>query len=104
MPLQRRLPKRGFRRLQKNAVRRKEYTAINLRSLAVFAEGATVDPELLVDRGLVKPGHKVKVLGDGDLMLKLVVRAHAFSKGAREKITARGGAADLIEGSSKLDA
>jgi large subunit ribosomal protein L15 len=104
MPLQRRLPKRGFRRLQKNAVRREEYEAINLRSLAGFAEGATVDPALLVDRGLVRPGHKVKVLGDGDLTLKMVVRAHAFSKGAREKINARGGAAELIEGLSKRDA
>jgi len=104
MPLQRRLPKRGFRRLQKNAVRREEYTAINLRSLGLFAEGTTVDPALLVDRGLVKPGQKVKVLGDGDLMLKLVVRAHAFSKSARAKISARGGAAELMEGSSKLDA
>jgi len=104
MPLQRRLPKRGFRRLQKNEVRRQEYAAVNLRSLALFAEGATVDPGLLVERGLVKPGYKVKVLGDGDLVLKLVVRAHAFSKSAREKINARGGATELIEGSSKLDA
>src|SRR5215470_16408955 len=47
MPLQRRLPKRGFRRLQKNRVRREEYATVNLRSLAVFGEGATVDPAIL---------------------------------------------------------
>lgn len=104
MPLQRRLPKRGFRRLQKNAARREEYTAINLRSLAVFAEGAAVDPALLVDRGLVRAGRKVKVLGDGDLALRLTIRAHAFSKSAREKINALGGTAELIEDSAKLDA
>jgi large subunit ribosomal protein L15 len=104
MPLQRRLPKRGFRRLQKNAGRRAEYTAINLRSLAVFAEGGIVDPARLAERGLVGAGNKVKVLGDGDLTLKLTVRAHAFSKNAREKIHAVGGSAELIEDSAELDA
>jgi large subunit ribosomal protein L15 len=104
MPLQRRLPKRGFRRLQKNAARRAQYTAINLRSLEVFPDGTTVDPALLVDRGLARSGYKIKVLADGDLTLKLVVRAHAFSKNAREKINACGGAAELIEEHSKLDA
>ncbi|MBV8774313.1 MAG: 50S ribosomal protein L15, partial [Deltaproteobacteria bacterium] len=59
MPLQRRLPKRGFRRLQKNAVRRQEYASINLRSLTVFGEGATIDPALLADRGLIESGRKV---------------------------------------------
>jgi large subunit ribosomal protein L15 len=104
MPLQRRLPKRGFRRLQKNAVRRDELTAINLRSLAAFVEGDTVDPAVLVDRGLVRAGHKVKVLGDGELTLRLIVRAHSFSKNAREKINAAGGTAELIKDSAKLDA
>lgn len=104
MPLQRRLPKRGFRRLQKNAARREEYVPINLRSFAVFGQGATIDPAMLVDRGLVKAGHKIKVLGDGELTLRLTVRAHAFSKSAREKINAVGGTADLIENSAKLNA
>src|SRR6516162_9380083 len=63
MPLQRRLPKRGFRRLPKNEARREEYHAINLRSLSVFGEDATVDPALMVDRGLLRAGRKVKVLG-----------------------------------------
>src|SRR5215470_8804169 len=75
MPLQRRLPKRGFRRLQKNAARRAEFVAVNLRSLAVFSEGETVDPAVLVDRGLIRAGRKVKVLGDGDLASRLTVRA-----------------------------
>ena len=104
MPLQRRLPKRGFRRLQKNAVRREEYTSINLRSLTAFAEGTTIDPALLVDRGLLKAGRKVKILGDGEMTLKLAVRAHAFSKSARDKIDAAGGTAELNGGSGKLDA
>jgi len=104
MPLQRRLPKRGFRRLQKNAARREEYVHINLRSFAVFGQGATIDPAMLADRGLVKAGHKIKVLGDGELTLRLTVRAHAFSKSAREKINALGGTADLIENSAKLNA
>ena len=99
MPLQRRLPKRGFRRLQKNAARRGEYAHINLRSLVVFGDGATIDPAMLADRGLVRAGHRVKILGDGDLMLKLTIRAHAFSKSAREKINALGGSAELIENS-----
>jgi len=97
MPLQRRLPKRGFRRLQKNAAKRDEYAAINLRSLAVFEEGATVDPAILADRGLVRAGKKIKVLGEGDLTFKLTVRAQAFSKSAREKINAQGGTAEVIE-------
>jgi large subunit ribosomal protein L15 len=104
MPLQRRLPKRGFRRLQKNAARREEYTVINLRNLTIFSEGETVDPALLIGRGLVGAGQKIKVLGDGDMMLKLTVRAHAFSKSAREKIINAGGTAEVIEDSAKLDA
>ncbi len=97
MPLQRRLPKRGFRRLQKNQARRDEYAQVNLRSLAGFAGGETIDPAVLAARGLVRAGHKVKVLGDGELTARLTVRAHAFSKSAREKISALGGVAELIE-------
>jgi large subunit ribosomal protein L15 len=99
MPLQRRVPKRGFRRLQKNAARRDEVALVNVRSLESFVEGETVDPAMLVDRGLVRAGLRVKVLGDGELKWKITVRAHAFSKSAREKITALGGLAGVIEGS-----
>jgi large subunit ribosomal protein L15 len=97
MPLQRRVPKRGFRRLQKNAARRDEYEIINLKDLAAFDEGAEVGPENFVHRGLAKAGQKIKILGDGELKSKLTVRADAFSKSAREKITQAGGTAELLE-------
>src|SRR6516165_7256951 len=96
MPLQRRLPKRGFRRLQKNEGRREEFAPVNLERLAGFSEGTTVDATLLAERGIVPAGRKIKVLGTGDLKAKLVVRADAFSVTAREKIAAAGGTAELI--------
>jgi len=97
MPLSRRIPKRGFRRLQKNKQARERFTEVNLSKLVGFAEGETIDPAILVDRGLVRAGRKIKVLGGGDLKIKLSIRAHAFSGNAREKIAAAGGSADLIE-------
>jgi len=97
MPLSRRIPKRGFRRLQKNEQARERFTEVNLSKLVGFAEGETIDPAVLVDRGLVRAGRKIKVLGGGDLKIKLSIRAHAFSGNAREKIAAAGGSADLIE-------
>jgi len=97
MPLQRRLPKRGFRRLQKNASRRDEFAQVNLALLANYHAGETVDPANLAERGIIRSGLKVKILGDGDLSGSLTIRAHAFSKGAREKITAAGGTVELIE-------
>ena len=97
MPLSRRIPKRGFRRLQKNEQARERFTEVNLSKLAGFAEGELIDPAVLVDRGVVRAGRKIKVLGGGDLKIKLSIRAHAFSGSAREKIAAAGGSADLIE-------
>ncbi|HEY1850772.1 MAG TPA: 50S ribosomal protein L15 [Candidatus Binataceae bacterium] len=97
MPLSRRIPKRGFRRLQKNEQARERFTEVNLSKLVGFAEGELIDPAVLVDRGLVRAGRKIKVLGGGDLKIKLSIRAHAFSGNAREKIAAAGGSADLIE-------
>ncbi|HLW70676.1 MAG TPA: 50S ribosomal protein L15 [Candidatus Binataceae bacterium] len=96
MPLQRRIPKRGFRRLQKAAARREEFAEVNLKRLAVFNDGDAIDPALMADRRLVRIGLKVKILGDGEINGRLTVRAHAFSKSAREKITAAGGTAELI--------
>jgi large subunit ribosomal protein L15 len=104
MPLQRRLPKRGFRRLQKNAAHREEFAGINVKHLGRFDEGSVVDPAGLADHGLVRAGLKVKILGDGELKSKLTVRAHAFSEGARAKITAMGGTAELIEEKSVANA
>jgi large subunit ribosomal protein L15 len=98
MPLQRRLPKRGFRRLQKNAARREQFTAINLKALEGLTGDAPVDPQKLVERGLLAEGAKVKILGDGDLQQRMTIRAHAFSKSAQAKIAAAGGVAELIEG------
>ena len=104
MPLQRRLPKRGFRRLQQNAARRQEFDEVNLKHLTGFAEGSAVDPEALAGRGLVRSGQRVKILGDGTITGRLTIRAHAFSKSAREKIEAAGGAAELIDTPHKVNA
>lgn len=97
MPLARRVPKRGFRRLQKNAARRDEFEVVNLKDFAKFADGATVDCAAMVERGLIRAGLKVKVLGDGELKIKLTVRADAFSHSARDKIAQAGGTAELVE-------
>ena len=96
MPLQRRIPKRGFRRLLKNAARRDQFAEVNIGRLAGFTDGEKVDPALMADRGLIAAGSKVKVLGDGELKSKITVSAHAFSKSAREKIVASGGNVELI--------
>jgi large subunit ribosomal protein L15 len=98
MPLLRRIPKRGFRRLQKSEMAREQYAAVNLERLGVFGEGAMIDPAVLSDRGIVRCNKKVKILGGGDFNLKMTVRAHAFSGSARKKIAAAGGVAELIEG------
>jgi large subunit ribosomal protein L15 len=98
MPLSRRIPKRGFRRLQKNEQARDRFTEVNIGKLTGFADGETIDPAVLVDRKLVRAGRKIKVLGGGELKIRLSVKAHAFSGSAREKIAAAGGTADLIEG------
>lgn len=92
MPLQRRLPKRGFTSLNK-----KVYSLVNLRDLDVFESGTVVDLEALGRVGLVgsiKDG--VKVLADGDLSKALTVQAHKFSKTAAEKIEAAGGKAEVL--------
>lgn len=92
MPLQRRLPKRGFTSLNK-----KVYALVNLRDLDVFEAGSVVDTEALGKAGLindVKDG--VKILADGDLGKALTVQAHKFSKAAAEKIEAVGGKAEVL--------
>ena len=93
LPLIRKLPyRRGFR----NPFR-KEYREVNVRDLAGFPEGATVGPEEFEVMGILR-GSKgdVKVLGEGDLGIKLTVRAHKFTKGAREKIASAGGTVEEI--------
>jgi len=95
MPLARRVPKRGFHNLF-----RTEYEVVNVARLAELGEGAEVSPESLHGRGLIpKRGLKaLKVLGNGDLGVKLSVKAHAFSKSAREKIEKAGGTVEVIGG------
>ncbi len=94
MPLYRRLPKRGF--LPPGG--KTEYAVVNLKSLAAFGAGSTVDPDGLVQAGLVKNGERsrVKILGSGDLPHALTVKAHAVSGSARGKIEAAGGRVELL--------
>lgn len=92
MPLQRRLPKRGF-----VCRARKEYTLIKLHELEAFAAGTLVDIEQYAQAGLVssmKDG--IKVLADGELSKGLTVQAHKFSKTAVEKIEAAGGKVEVL--------
>ncbi len=92
MPLQRRLPKRGFTPLT-----RKEYVLVNLRDLELFDAGSVVDLETLGKAGLIaqiKDG--VKILGDGDLTKALTVKAHKFSNAAKAKIEAAGGQVEVL--------
>ncbi len=91
-PLYRRLPKRGF-----TNPNRKEYAVINVEDLNRFEEGTVVTPELLKEKGVVKNlKDGLKVLGDGDLKVKLTVKAHKFSRTAEEKIAAAGGATEVL--------
>ena len=92
MPLQRRLPKRGFKNPS-----RKEWSVVNLRDLSAFPEGAVVDVESLRSSGLTKKtGFEVKILGEGEVLRPLTVRAQAFSLSAKKKIEAAGGKAEVI--------
>jgi large subunit ribosomal protein L15 len=89
MPLQRRLPKFGFKNIN-----RVEYKAINLgtiQDLATTANLSTVGVDELRTAGLISKKHLVKILSDGTITSKLTVQAHAFSKAAEEAITALGG-------------
>ena len=98
MPLQRRVPKFGFK--NRNRV---EYAAINLGRLSRLleegrlAEGDAVTPETLVTLGLTDKRDRVKILGDGDFSAKLDVSAHAFSASAKSKIEAAGGSVSVVE-------
>ena len=92
MPLWRRLPKRGFKN-----VNRVEYAVVNVEDLNRFKEGSVVNSATLKDAGLIgKEFHGVKVLGRGKLEKKLTVQASKFSKSAEEAITAAGGVAEVI--------
>ncbi len=94
-PIQRRLPKRGFRNPFPT-----DTVSVNVSSLEKkFEAGATVDFEALVKSGLVDKGAtRVKVLGDGDLTRKLMLKVHAISAGAKAKVEAAGGSVELVGG------
>jgi large subunit ribosomal protein L15 len=89
MPLVRRVPKYGFK-----SINRKEYKGINIEILQALAEKKglkTIDIDTMIDAGLVSKNKLVKILGKGKLSLKLEVKAHAFSKSAEEAIKAMEG-------------
>jgi large subunit ribosomal protein L15 len=92
MPLQRRLPKRGFHNPFKVAA-----AVVNLDQMDAFTADVEVTPEALAERGLVQgKNRRIKILGDGALSKPLTIKAHGFSAKAKEKIEAAGGKAELI--------
>ncbi|MBQ1950543.1 MAG: 50S ribosomal protein L15 [Clostridia bacterium] len=92
MPLQRRVPKRGF-----NNIFATPYTIINVAALNKFEDGATVNVEALIGAGVIKSApNGVKVLGNGKIEKKLTVQVAAFSESAKSKIEAAGGKAEVI--------
>lgn len=94
MPMQRRLPKVGFKPLS-----RIEYKAINLNTIQNLADKGitTIDMETMINAGLATKHKLVKILGNGELKAKVDVRAHAFSKSAQAAIEAQGGTIVKIE-------
>jgi large subunit ribosomal protein L15 len=92
MPIHRRLPKRGFTNIFK-----KNFAIINIRDLAHFENGATVDEVALVKSGLVKGAYDgIKLLGQGDIDFPLQIKVSAISKSAQEKIVAAGGTVEVL--------
>lgn len=100
MPLQRRLPKRGF----KNALFKVSYDVINLDRLVASFEGKTdITLEDIYERGLASFGKPIKVLGEGEITVALKVEAHKFSRSAVEKLRAAGGEARELEASANIE-
>src|SRR3954471_11290682 len=94
----RRMTKRGF----SHATWDKFFHVVNVRDLEVFADGDVVDAEALKRVGLAKgPADGVRILGEGELTRKLTVKASHFSNSATEKITAKGGTAEVLPGPKK---
>ncbi|MBR1532927.1 MAG: 50S ribosomal protein L15 [Ruminococcus sp.] len=92
MPLQRRIPKRGF-----NNIFAKKVVAVNVGTLNKFEDGAVVDIAALTEKGIVKNSFdSVKILSNGTITKKLTVKASAFSEGAKAKIEAAGGKIEVI--------
>ncbi len=91
MPLQRRLPKRGFTNIFK-----KHYSLVNVRDLEQFAEGSEVGPEQLMQAVVKKLRSGIKLLAQGEITKALTVRVHVASAAAKSKIEAVGGRVELI--------
>ncbi|MDD7724966.1 MAG: 50S ribosomal protein L15 [Bacteroidales bacterium] len=101
MPLQRRLPKFGFK-----CPNRVEYKAINISTLQALAEKNNlqeINIQVLRECGVVSKNDLVKILADGELKAKLTVKAHAFSKKAVEAIEAVGGSTEVVKNSKKVE-
>jgi len=91
MPLYRRLPKRGF-----TNINTKHIVGVNVSALEAFENGEVVTVDALIEKGIVKKAYDgVKILGNGELTKKLTVKVNAFSAGAKEKIEAAGGTAEV---------
>ena len=91
-PIYRRLPKRGFTNFTKV-----EYDVVNVRDLNKFENETVVTPTLLVEKGLIPSSYNnVKILGDGELNVKLTVKANKFSKSAEEAIKNAGGTVEVL--------
>lgn len=94
MPLQRRVPKFGFKNPNREA-----FKAINLDAVQILVDQAkveTITPEVLLENGLMGKGDKVKILGRGEITAKIEITAHAFSGSAKEAIEKAGGKAETV--------
>lgn len=92
MPLQRRVPKRGF-----NNIFASEFATVNISALNVFEDGAVVDAAALIEKGIIKKEYDgLKVLGNGELIKKVTVKAVAFTASAKDKIVAAGGKYEVL--------
>lgn len=92
MPLQRRVPKRGF-----NNIFAKKFAVVNVSTLNRFEEGSVIDSNVLIEAGIIKKSYDgVKILANGNVDKKLIVKASAFSESAKQKIESLGGKAEVI--------
>ncbi len=91
MPLYRRIPKRGFTSRVKN-----EFEIVNLRQLTVYPANSEVTPMSLFEKKIIKEGAAVKILGTGEILVPLTVKAHAFSKKAKQLIEKAGGKVEIV--------
>ncbi len=91
MPLQRRIPKRGFTNIFK-----KQYEIINIKDLKNFNSGETVDRNTLLKAGLLKKAKAVKLLGKGELSFPIKIKVNKVSQAAKEKIESAGGKVEMV--------